>query len=174
MRSSIVLPCRRAWSMLKMAVRAPPTCRKPVGDGANRSFIGRGVYTIARMRDQRGFSLIEILVALLILTIVITISMTAFVERNRRLQQASEIVLAYQALANETEYWRRMDYQSLTPEPKAFVNEDLSIQQPLAPFATIVTVTKTKPGVKTVLMTVRWKNGKRQARLELVRVETGG
>ncbi len=125
------------------------------------------------MRDQRGFSLIEILVALLILTIVITFSLTAFVERNRRLQQASEIVLAYQALANESEYWRRVEYAELKEEPQAFVS-NVEILQPLAPFATIVTVTPTKPGVKNVLMTVRWRNGERQARLELVRVETGG
>jgi prepilin-type N-terminal cleavage/methylation domain-containing protein len=125
------------------------------------------------MRDQRGFSLIEILVALLILTIVITFSLTAFVERNRRLQQASEIVLAYQALANETEYRRRMEYASLEKQPPEFVS-DVQILQPLAPFATIVAVTQTKPGVKNVLMTVRWRNGQRQARLELVRVDTGG
>ena len=172
-----------------MAVRAPPTWRKPVGDGANRSFIGRGVYTIARMRDQRslsiradrgfpiradrGFSLVEILVALLILTLVITFSMTAFVERNRRLQQASEIVLAYQALANEAEYRRRMSFGNLEGEAPEFVS-DLTLLAPLAPFATVVSVKQTKPGVKNVLMTIRWGDGQRQARLELVRVDTGG
>ena len=31
-----------------------------------------------------------------------------------------------------------------------------------------------KPGVKIVTMTIRWKNGVREARLELVRVDTGG
>lgn len=156
-----------------MAVRAPPTWRKPVGDGANRSFIGRGVYTIARMRDQRGFSLVEILVAILILTLVITFSMAAFVERNHRLQQASEIILAYQALANEAEYRRRMTFSSLERESPRFVS-DTAILTPLAPFGTIVAVKETRPGVKNVLMTIRWHNGQRQARLELVRVDTGG
>src|SRR3954468_24107352 len=33
-------PCRRAKSQLKRAVRAPPTCRYPVGEGAKRT---RGV-----------------------------------------------------------------------------------------------------------------------------------
>ena len=156
-----------------MAVRAPPTCRKPVGDGANRSFIGRGVYTIVRMRDQRGFSLVELLVAFLILTLVITMSLAAFLERSRRLQQASEIVLAYQALANEAEYRRRIDYGDLeTAEPE--FRSSTEILAPLEPFATIVTVTPSKPGVKNVLMTIRWRNGERQARLELVRVDTGG
>ncbi len=39
-RSTIVPPFRRAYSQLKMKVRALPTCRKPVGEGANRT-LGR-------------------------------------------------------------------------------------------------------------------------------------
>src|SRR3954447_12230124 len=41
-------PCRFANSQLKIAVRAPPTCRCPVGDGANRTrtVIGRAVYRV--------------------------------------------------------------------------------------------------------------------------------
>lgn len=110
----------------------------------------------------------------MILTLVITMSLAAFVERNRRLQQASEIILAYQALANEAEYRRRIDFGTLQDAPAEFVS-DTAILAPLAPFATIVSVTETKPGmVKNVLMTIRWRNGERQARLELVRVNTGG
>jgi prepilin-type N-terminal cleavage/methylation domain-containing protein len=125
------------------------------------------------MRDQRGFSLVEILVAILILTLVITFSMAAFVERNHRVQQASEIILAYQALANEAEYRRRVDYQRLEEAKVEFLSST-DILAPLAPFSTIVAVKQTKPGVKNVLMTIRWHNGDRQARLELVRVDTGG
>jgi prepilin-type N-terminal cleavage/methylation domain-containing protein len=125
------------------------------------------------MRDQRGFSLIEILVALLILTLVITFSLAAFVERSNRLQQASEIVLAYQALANETEYRRRISFPDLEGASPEFLS-DTTLLRPLKPFATVVSVKQTKPGVKNVLMTIRWRNGERQARLELVRVDTGG
>ena len=125
------------------------------------------------MRDQRGFSLVEVLVAFLILTLVITFSLAAFVERSRRLQQASEIVLAYQALANEAEYRRRMEYATLEGEPAHFVS-DTGLLAPLAPYGTVVAVTQTKPGVKNVLKTIRWRNGERQARLALVRVDTGG
>src|SRR5262245_36288364 len=34
--SSILPPCRRANSQLNKAVRPPPMCRKPVGEGAKR------------------------------------------------------------------------------------------------------------------------------------------
>jgi type II secretory pathway pseudopilin PulG len=128
------------------------------------------------MRDQRGFSLVELLFAFMIIMLVITISLAAFVERNRRLQQASEIILASQALANETEYRRRIDYADLD-DPKLAPPEFLSnteVLAPLAPFSTIVSVKETQPGVKNVLMTIRWRNGERQAKLELVRVDTGG
>ena len=125
------------------------------------------------MRTERGFTLIEILFAFAILTLVITISLAAFVERNRRLQQAGEIILAYQALANEAEYRRRMDYGSLETQDVAFVSST-EVLGPLTPFTTVVSVTAGEPGVKNVLMTIRWKDGERTARLELVRTDTGG
>ena len=125
------------------------------------------------MRNQRGFSLVEILVAFLILTLVMTVSLTAFLERNRRLQQAGEIVLAYQALANEAEYRRRMAFGSLEEQPAEFVSST-AVLKPLAPFTTVVAVKTSAAGVKNVLLTIRWNEGKRQARLELVRVDTGG
>jgi len=128
------------------------------------------------MRDQRGFSLVELLFAFAIIMLVITISLAAFVERNRRLQQASEIILASQALANEAEYRRRIDYADLNDSklaPPEFLS-NTEVLAPLTPFSTIVSVKETQPGVKNVLMTIRWRNGERQAKLELVRVDTGG
>ena len=125
------------------------------------------------MRGQRGFSLIEVLVALMILTVVITTSMAAFLERNRRLAQARETILAYQALANESEYRRRRPFDTLEADDKEFLS-DTTVLGPLAPFQTIVTATQTQPGVKNVLMVIRWKDGVREARLEVLRVDTGG
>ena len=127
------------------------------------------------MRHERGFSLIEVLAALLILTFVVTSSLWAFLERNRRLQQASEIMLAYQALANEAEYLRRENFASLETYGQEFKSlEDTTLLLPLEPYGTAVKVEVVQPGVKNVTMTIRWHNGEREARLGLVRVETGG
>jgi prepilin-type N-terminal cleavage/methylation domain-containing protein len=125
------------------------------------------------MRDERGFTLVEVLAALAILTFVITTSLWAFLERNKRLQQASEIVLAYQALANESEYWRRYDFKMLEKEGGTFMS-DTKLLVPLAPYHTDVKVDVVKTGVKNVTLTIHWRNDEREARLGVVRVDTGG
>src|SRR5690242_6776906 len=104
---------------------------------------------------QRGFTLAEVLVGLLILTIVITTSLAVFIERNRRLQQASETILAYQALANESEYWRRKDFKDLDTAEKVFNSPNLDVIAPLAPYNTIVAVTSAGTGVRNVMLTIR-------------------
>jgi prepilin-type N-terminal cleavage/methylation domain-containing protein len=124
------------------------------------------------MDRQRGFSLAEVMVAFLVLTIVITVSFAAFLQRNKRLEQAAEIVLAYQALSNEAEYQRRVPFHSLGANT-AFLS-DTTILKPLAPFGTAIRVDETRPGVRSVTMTIRWNEGKREARLALVRADTGG
>lgn len=125
------------------------------------------------MRDQRGFSLVEILAAFLVLTIVITTSLVAFIERNKRLQQASEIIIAYQVLANEAEYWRRFDFKKLETEPAIF-HSPPDLLKSLGTYSTIVAVKEVEPGVKSVLLTIRWKDGDKSAKLELLRADTGG
>ena len=124
------------------------------------------------MRRERGFTLIEVLAALLVLTFVITMTMWAFLERNRRLQQANEIMLAYQALANESEHWRRVEFDLLAGEELPFKMPQ-DVLAPLQPYDAMVSVQLTKPGVKNVTLTVRWKNDEREARLGIVRVKTG-
>ncbi len=124
------------------------------------------------MRRQRGYSLIEVLAGLAILGIVITITMMAFMERNRRLQQANEIILAYQALSNEAEYLRRTNYDELESTTEFRSSTDLL--RPLRPFTTTVEVQQSSPGVKNVTMTIQWRDNARKASLALVRVDTGG
>lgn len=122
--------------------------------------------------SQRGFSLAEVLVGLLILTLVITSSLAVFVERSRRAQQASEIILAYQALSNETELLRKQAFSTIVP--RMHFESETELLEPLAPYATVVAVREPRPGVKYVMLTVRWKEGKREAKLEVVRTNTGG
>jgi prepilin-type N-terminal cleavage/methylation domain-containing protein len=123
------------------------------------------------MRGQRGYSLVEILVAFVILTVVITFSLTAFLERNKRLQQANEIILAYQALANEAEYWRRVEFGALQPADK-FLQKDLQLLAPLQPYTAAVLVEQTPSGTKNVTLLLRWRDGQREAKLTLVRTNT--
>ena len=127
---------------------------------------------MARMRQQRGFSLPEVMAALLILTIVITVSVTAFLERNRRLQQASEILLAWQALSNEAEYQRRVAYGNLSSGDDFL--SDVAVLKPLKPFEVAVEVEEVSAGVSNVTLSVIWQGGKRTESLTLVRVDTGG
>jgi prepilin-type N-terminal cleavage/methylation domain-containing protein len=122
---------------------------------------------------QRGFTLIEVIVALLILAIVITTSLAVFVERTRRLQQATETILAYQALSNEAEIRRRIPFQSLDTAPSVFLI-DKTVIEPLQPYTTYVTVADVQTDVKNVTMFIRWHAGQRIAKLALIRVNTGG
>ncbi len=125
------------------------------------------------MPKPRGFSLVEVLVGLLILAIVITTTIVMFTERQRRLRQANETILAYQALSNESEIWRRIDFLQLDNQLPTF-QSDTSILAPLTPFSTSVRVDTARTDVKNVTFTIRWANAQRQAKLSIVRVDTGG
>jgi type II secretory pathway pseudopilin PulG len=123
------------------------------------------------MRAQRGYSLLEVLFAFAVLMLILTISLMAFLERDKRLQQANETILVYQSLANEAEYWRRINYADLAPA--AVFKSKTTMLEPLAPYTTTVEVAQTKPGQKSVTLTVRW-GVQHEAKLGLVRVDTGG
>jgi prepilin-type N-terminal cleavage/methylation domain-containing protein len=124
------------------------------------------------MRSQRGFSLIELLFALLILTLVFTTTLAMFTERNRRLQTAADVMLAYQVLGNEAEVVRRTSFGALETLSDNFVT-DTSLLRPLAPFRTQVEVKTVRPGVKSVTLTIKWAAAK-EAQLSLFRTDTGG
>lgn len=109
---------------------------------------------------------------LLVLTIVITTTIVMFTERNKRLKQANETILAYQALANEAEIWRRKSFTQLNNQTG--FESPIAILAPLAPFDTAVKVDVARADVKHVTLTVSWDGGKKSAKLALVRVDTGG
>ncbi len=124
------------------------------------------------MQRHRGFSLIELLFALMILTLVITTTLAVFVERTRRLRQASEVILAYQVLANEAELQRRVAFADIMPSGAFTTATDLL--RPLQPYTTRVEVTSGTIGIKTVTMSIHWNQGQREAKLAIMRVDTGG
>ena len=124
------------------------------------------------MQRQRGFSLIELLFALMILTLVITTTLAVFVERTRRLRQASEVILAYQVLANEAELQRRVEFADILPSGAFTTSTELL--RPLQPYTTRVDVTSETVGIKTVTMSIHWNQGQREAKLAIMRVDTGG
>ena len=124
------------------------------------------------MSSQRGFSLIELLFALLVLSIVITTTLAMFVERTNRGQQASETILAYQALANEAEAVRRVRYTAIDTLTDDFAT-DTTLLAPMRPFETAVDVSLVRPGVKRVKLTIRWR-ATREASVTLLRSDTGG
>jgi prepilin-type N-terminal cleavage/methylation domain-containing protein len=126
------------------------------------------------MRNERGFSLIEVLVALLILAIVITTTIAMFGERQKRMRQANELMLAYQVLANEVEYWRRVPLDFIDNTDNQKFQTDTTLIQPLAPFVTTVKVDKTNDDVRQVTLSIKWDSGKREAKLSIARVNTGG
>jgi prepilin-type N-terminal cleavage/methylation domain-containing protein len=128
---------------------------------------------MATMRKSAGFSLIELLAGLMILGLVITTTIVMFTDRQKHLRQANETILAYQALANESEIWRRIGFAQLEAQGPSF-QSDTTILAPLAPYTAIVRVDNIRADRKDVTLTVRWANAQRVARLGIIRVDTGG
>ena len=126
------------------------------------------------MRNERGFSLIEVLVALLILAIVITTTIAMFGERQKRMRQANETMLAYQVLANEVEFWRRKTFSFIDNTDNQKFQTDPTLIQPLAPYVATVRVDKTNDDVRQVTFSIKWDSGNREAKLSIARVNTGG
>ena len=123
------------------------------------------------MRLQRGFTLIETLVGLLILAFILTTSLMVFVERQRRLRHADETIVAYQALANEVEITRVIPFSSLTPGETTF-RSDTVILAGLDSPETRVTVENWK-GARRVELSIEWNGGARVARMTVIRANPG-
>ncbi len=120
-----------------------------------------------------GFTLVEVLTAILILGLVITTSLGVFLLRTRRLQQANQTILAYQALQNEAEIRRRIAFAELDDAEPTFLS-DVALLAPLQPVTTKVSVASESATIKHVTMRVIWRGGQEVAKLSLIRVDTGG
>ncbi len=125
------------------------------------------------MRRDRGFSMVEVLVALAVLAIVITTTIAMFAERTKRLREASETILAWQALSNEAEFWRRESFAQIDVPSNQIFKSDLTILTPLTPYTTAVKVDGPRADIRNVTLTIRWATN-REAHLAVARVNTGG
>jgi prepilin-type N-terminal cleavage/methylation domain len=133
------------------------------------------------MKRPRGFSLLEVIVALAIMAVVITTTIVMFGERQHYLREANETILVSQTLWNEAEIWRRIGWAQLDSQGPTF-QSDLTLLQPLQPLATEVTVAPAEDDarVKNVTLTIRWnvdpklKKFTREAHLSVLRADTGG
>src|SRR5690349_863767 len=107
---------------------------------------------------QRGYSLPELLVALVILAIIITTTIALFARRSQYLRESNETILVWQAMWNEMEIWRRLPWSGLEAQAPKF-QSDLSILAPLGKVDTNVdvAVSKDDPHVKNVTLTVHWQ-----------------
>lgn len=126
------------------------------------------------VKHRRGFTLVETLVGLLILTFVVTTSLTIILERERRLQFAAETIAAYQVLANEVEVRRHVPFELLeSGQTDKFVS-DLELIRDLPGVVRLVTIRETSPGIKRITLALRWRGGRRAAEISMIRTFTGG
>jgi len=125
------------------------------------------------MRRRRGYSLIELMVAMAILAIIITTTLAAFMYRERRMKQAGNLIRAYQCLANEAEYVRRLPFDDVR---SASFGTDTTVLAPLAPSFAGIEVVEAGTDRKNVTLVIRWQEARRdkEAKLGLIRTKTGG
>jgi len=125
---------------------------------------------------SRGFTLLETLAGFLILTLIVTTSLGIFYDRERRLRAANEMILAWQALANESEVERRLPFDDsrLAPDLTRDFISDAGIVAPLTAVGTVVAIQKVSDDMKLVRMSIRWNGGARVATLTIIRANTGG
>lgn len=126
------------------------------------------------MRGARGFSLVEVLAGLLILSFVITTSLGVFYERERTHRRAEEMMLAWQALANESELVRRTPWASLGALHLQPFRSDLELVDSLAGVSSRIEVSDSKPMLREVTLALTWDDGRGNATITVLRSDTGG
>ena len=125
------------------------------------------------VRRSPGFSLVEVLAGLLILSLVITTSLAVFYHRERTLIRAEETMLAWQVLANEAELVRRIPYAHLGALNGLPFRSDLELIAGFDGVTTRIDVAESRPMLKDVTLRLSWA-GDRDASVTLVRSDTGG
>ena len=95
-----------------------------------------------------------------------------FAERTRRLREANETILAYQALSNEAEYWRRESFAQIDDPDNQTFKSDLDDPRAADAVHDAVKVDTPRADIRNVTLTIRW--AKREAHLGIARADTGG
>jgi prepilin-type N-terminal cleavage/methylation domain-containing protein len=183
-----VLDAQQHGAAVTAGVEEIEDCRPRTADvektgrgGGEAELHAAGECTLSRMKAERGYTLIEVLIALVILGIVITTTIAMFAHRSQYLRESSETILVWQVMWNEMEIWRRLDWAGLESQPSKF-HSDLGILAPLGTVDTdvAVKVSADDAHVKNVVLTVLWeydkvkKTYKRNAHISLLRADTGG
>lgn len=114
------------------------------------------------------------LAALLILTLVILTSLAAFGERARRLRDAGEMALAWQALANEAEAQRRQPFGALVPGETTSFLTDPAAGGSLEGASGEVSIEEEEPDLRALVLRIEWRNGTKSAETTVYRAATGG
>lgn len=114
----------------------------------------------------RGFTLIEALVALLVLSFVLTSSILVFFERQKRLQVADVQTRVWQVLSNEAQSVRYTPYDQLLAGQSHPFRSDLGLIGDLGATASRH-VTAAEPGLKQVTLEISWDD--KSARVEVLR-----
>lgn len=118
-------------------------------------------------QGEQGFTLIEALAALLILTLVLMSSLLVFFERQKRLQIADQSTRAWQVLANEAEGLRYRPFDSFVDGTSIpFVSDPALLDGMSA--TTSVEVVDESPVLKRLILRIEWSE-ERFAMVELLR-----
>lgn len=171
-------------AIVQRALRAgDPLPRRTAGGIA--ALFARGCLGVAAVRGRgaaaRGFSLIEVLVAVVILGIVIATSLAIYFDRQKRLVRAAETIAAFQAIANEAEVQRRIEFTAVRSRG-SFVSVqgedgeiDLGALASLPNVTTAVIVAEPTPVVKQVTLVVEWGEAtpRRSAKMTMMRSFAG-
>lgn len=122
---------------------------------------------------HHGFTLIEVLFALMILGLIMMTSLAVFYEHERRSRHAEETVLVWQAISNEAELVRLRSWASLVPDETSPFQSDLAILDSIENAATAVEVAQPDAHVKHVTLRIEWGDT-RTASATVIRTDTGG
>src|SRR5258708_35118785 len=117
------------------------------------------------MRNERGFSVAEVLVALLIVAVAIATTLSMCTERQRRMRLATETMIAYQVLANEVEFWRRQPFSFLDDPTNQNFQTPPTLIAALAPYVATVKVDNTNDDGHQGTFSIKWGSGNLEAKL---------